>query len=89
MKIVNMHSTQTVTIHGCDIQIPAGTRFVTINAFGQVEAWKYDAPTLDLGMWECEGECATFIGRVELEDDEQWTKPFDVDHNNWYESYNY
>lgn len=81
MKILVNADQVTVTVNGCEITVPRGTKYLAISWTGSIRSFQ-KKPSLNDGFWEDEdGNIGTFICAAELEDSDQWTQVFLVDKN--------
>lgn len=76
-----------VYVNNVLLEVLADTNYITIDYTGRVEAWR-TVPYINEGFWysnPAAGEVAEVVARVEIEEGDKWTKPFDIHHNDWYD----
>lgn len=80
MKILKPPSVRTVVVNGCVIDVPAGLHYLVISYNGWMDAYE-TKPYLREGIWVHDVEVGVSLGRVELEDGDEWTQVFLVYQN--------
>lgn len=71
---------KTCTVNGCDLVVPDGDNYITIDMNGCVEFWS-EKPYIDEGRWYHTHLSGSIICTVDDEPGDEWTRPFSVRQN--------
>lgn len=77
MKYYPIHNSRYAIVNGTTVKVPAGINFITINMDDEMQGWSH-CPKLHEGYWVSSISRPTLMGKVELDEDDSWTKVFEV-----------